>query len=80
MSVYLTLDHFLHALHGNITSLIMITLYLVLYFPFSLIRFSEIKFRDNRDPLTNIQIVGYEFQSKPSLSNAGVWSQIINNS
>jgi exonuclease III len=42
-----------------------------LYFPFSLIGLSEIKFRDNQDPLTNIQIAGYEFASKPSLSNAG---------
>ena len=42
-----------------------------LYFPFSLIGLSEIKFRDNQDPLTNIQIAGYEFVSKPSLSNAG---------
>ena len=77
MSVYLTLDHFLHALHGNIRSFMVdnhdnrVHMLSALYFPFSLIGFSEIKFRDNRDPLTNIQIAFFEFVSKPSLSNAG---------
>ena len=64
------------ALHCNIRSLVanrdnLVHMLSSLYFPFSLIGLSEMKFRDNQDPLTIIQIAGYEFVSKPSLSNAG---------
>ena len=42
-----------------------------LQFPFSLIGFSETKFKVDKDILANIELVNYDFISQPSLSNAG---------
>jgi hypothetical protein len=42
-----------------------------LNFPFSLIGLSEITFKVDKEPLTNINIQGYSFISQPSISNAG---------
>jgi hypothetical protein len=56
----------LSANHDNLVEMLS-----ALYFPFSLIGLSEIKLREGQDPLTNIQLTGYEFLHQPSLSNAG---------
>ena len=42
-----------------------------LQFPFSVIGLSEIKFKFDKDIITNVNIPGYDFISQPSLSNAG---------
>ena len=42
-----------------------------LQFPFSVIGLSEIKFKVDKDIITNVNIPGYDFISQPSLSNAG---------
>ena len=41
-----------------------------LQFPFSEIGLSEIKFKVDKDIITNVNISGYDFISQPSLSNA----------
>ena len=50
-----------------------------LYFPFSLIGLSEIKLREGQDPITNIQLNGYEFLHQPSITNAGGVAFFIKN-
>ena len=40
---------------------------------------SEIKFKVDKDIITNVNIPGYNFISKPSLSNAGGVGLSINN-
>ena len=42
-----------------------------LNFPFSLLGFSETKFKVNQERLVNVNIPGYNLISEPSLSNAG---------
>jgi hypothetical protein len=64
------------ALNCNIRSLTanydnLLHMFSELNFPFSLIGLSEIKFKVDKEPLTNINIQGYSFISQPSLSNAG---------
>ena len=38
---------------------------------FSVIGLSETKIKVNQDPLLNTEILGYDFVSQPTLSNAG---------
>ena len=42
-----------------------------LYFPFSVIGLTETKIKVDQQPLLNIDLPGYSFFSKPTLSNAG---------
>ena len=51
-----------------------------LQFPFSVIGLSETKFKVDKDILTNVNIPGYDFISKPSLSNAGGVGFYVKNS
>lgn len=50
-----------------------------LQFPFSVIGLSEIKFKVNKDIITNVNISGYDFISQPSHSSAGGVGLYINN-
>ena len=49
-----------------------------LQFPFSVIGLSEIKFKVDKDIITNVNISGYDFISQPSLSNGGGVGLYIN--
>ena len=50
-----------------------------LQLPFSVIGLSEIKFKVDKDVITNVNIPGYNLISKPSLSNTGGVGLSINN-
>ena len=50
-----------------------------LQFPFSEIGLSEIKFKVDKDIITNVNISGYDFISQPSLSNAEDVGLYVNN-
>ena len=52
---------------------------LELYFPFSLIGFTEIKQKIGEFLISNTDLHGYQFLSQPSLSNAGGVAFYINN-
>lgn len=72
------------ALHCNIRSLQcnlenFVHLLSELQFPFSVLGLSEIKFKVDKDIITNVNIPGYNFISQPSLSNAGGVGFYINN-
>ena len=72
------------ALHCNIRSLQcnlenFVHLLSELQLPFSVIGLSEMKFKVDKDIIPNVNIPGYNFISKPSLSNAGGVGLSINN-
>ena len=50
-----------------------------LQFPFSEIGLSEIKFKVDKDIITNVNISDYDFISQPSLSNAEDVGLYVNN-